>query len=119
MKLREDAGSSMLPPELEMLLLDGPAAIGKTDRELPPHEELRRAWLAHAAVLEGQRREPWFVTRDWWVRTCQGEFLWPPPTYRVGCPPDLTPRERYLAAQARAARPRSSSARRPPTMNSK
>ena len=107
MNLREDAAQT-LTPDLERLLLDGPESVGKMDRELPPHEELRRAWLAHAAVLEGKRPDPWFPRIDWWTRTCQGEFLWPPPTYRVGCPPDLSPRERYLAAQARRPRSRSS-----------
>ena len=101
MKLRADAGPLVLTSELERLLLDGPASIGKTERQLPPYEELRRTWLAHAAVLEGKRRDPWFPQHDWWVRTVQGEELPLPPRHRVDDPPGPN---RYILGRAARAR---------------
>jgi hypothetical protein len=65
-----------LSEELRTILLDGPWAIGKTLRDLPPHDELRAVWAVHGPALlasRPRRRRPWFLGRDWFVKLIRGE----------------------------------------------
>jgi hypothetical protein len=66
-----------LAPELRTILCYGPWKVGKTLRDLPPHDQLRARWHDHGAVLTASLhgRRPWFVERDWFVRLLQGEAV--------------------------------------------
>lgn len=68
---------STLSRELKTILLDGPFVLGKTLRDLPPHDDLRALWRQHEAALLAaarKRRKPaWFLDRDLLVRKVRGE----------------------------------------------
>jgi hypothetical protein len=64
-----------LDPQLRQLLVDGPWSVGKTLRDLPPHDELRAAWQRHGAAILATlppRVVPWFVERDRFVAELRG-----------------------------------------------
>ena len=65
-----------LSAELRTILLEGPWAVGKEQRDLPRHDELRAIWAVHGAALAAslpRGRRAWFVERDAFVRMVRGE----------------------------------------------
>jgi len=75
-KVKGAAPAEPLSDELRTVLLYGPWKVGKTLRQIPPHDELRVLWEAHrpsllAALPRG--KTPWFLERDWFVRQIRGE----------------------------------------------
>lgn len=64
-----------LDEPLRQLLLVGPP-LGKTVRDFPSHDELRRLWQQHGAAILASlppRVVPWFVERDRFVRDVRRE----------------------------------------------
>ena len=65
-----------LSAEWRTILLEGPWAVGKAQRDLPRHDELRAIWTMHGAALAASlppHRVAWFVKRDAFVRLIRGE----------------------------------------------
>ena len=76
MKVKSVAPAGPLSAELRTILLEGPWAVGKGQRDLPPHDELRALWAAHGAALTAtlpRGRRAWFVVREAFVRMVRGE----------------------------------------------
>ena len=76
MKVKGVAPAGPLSPEWRTILLEGPWAVGKTQQDLPPHDELRAIWAVHGAALTAslpRGRRAWFVEREAFVRTVRGE----------------------------------------------
>jgi hypothetical protein len=86
MKVKGVAPAEPLSEELHLILLWGPWKVGKTLRQIPPHDTLRLLWAVHGAALFGEPapqqrpraamprgQEPWFIGRDWFVTLARGE----------------------------------------------